>query len=214
MWSKPIIPYIAPFALLLLLLSLGGHLPGGRYTVYPLLLLSGAILFALLWKRLPSLRPNRPLASVALGLAGAAAWILPYPWLTTVDPATERAYDAAFASGTWMFPALIAARLAVFVLITPFCEEIFWRGFLMRYLIREDFTEVKPATYTHFSFWGTTAAFVLVHASEWGVAIVFGILAGWWFLRTANLGNVILLHAITNLALGLYVIATRNWWMW
>jgi membrane protease YdiL (CAAX protease family) len=40
------------------------------------------------------------------------------------------------------------------------------------------------------------------------------LLAGFWFVKTKNLGNAIVLHATTNLCLGIYVIATKSWFFW
>jgi membrane protease YdiL (CAAX protease family) len=56
--------------------------------------------------------------------------------------------------------------------------------------------------------------FVLAHADQWGVALLWGSMAGYWFIRTRALGDIILLHAVTNLALGIYVLATGRWYFW
>jgi len=42
------------------------------------------------------------------------------------------------------------------VAFVPILEELFWRGWLMRWLIRPDFEAVRLGTYTHYSFWVTT----------------------------------------------------------
>ena len=41
------------------------------------------------------------------------------------------------------------------VLLVPVLEELFWRGWLMRWLIRPDFEAVRLGTYTRYSFWVT-----------------------------------------------------------
>jgi len=56
-------------------------------------------------------------------------------------------------------------------------------------------------------------AFALVHV-EIGSAILFALIAGWWFLKTKSLKAVIILHAAANLGLAVYVLISRNWYFW
>jgi membrane protease YdiL (CAAX protease family) len=46
------------------------------------------------------------------------------------------------------------------------------------------------------------------------VGLLCGIIYNWWMMRTRSLGDLVLVHAVTNLALSLYVIATRHWLFW
>jgi len=43
---------------------------------------------------------------------------------------------------------------------------------------------------------------------------VSGIIYNWWMRRTRSLGDVMLAHAVTNLVLAVYVIATERWMFW
>jgi len=95
--------------------------------------------------------------------------------------------------------------------VVPVMEELFWRGFLMRWLIKEDFTSVPIGTYQPFSFWITTVCFATVHGSEWPLAVVVGVLYGAWFVRTKSLGNIVMAHGVTNLLLALYCLITNDW---
>ncbi len=106
---------------------------------------------------------------------------------------------------------LFAFRLAGITICVPIMEELFWRGFLMRWLIQEDFTSVPLGAYQPFSFWVTTACFAMVHGSEWLLAVGVGILYGAWFIRTKSLGSVMLAHGSTNLLLALYCLITNDW---
>lgn len=90
-------------------------------------------------------------------------------------------------------------------------EELFWRGFLMRWLIKEDFTAVPIGAYQPFSFWVTTAFFAAVHGPEWPLAVVVGLLYGAWFVRTKNLGNIMVAHGVTNLLLAIYCLISGDW---
>jgi hypothetical protein len=46
------------------------------------------------------------------------------------------------------------------------------------------------------------------------VGLVCGIIYNAWMLRTRSLGDLILAHSVTNLALSLYVIGTARWMFW
>jgi uncharacterized protein len=208
-------PYVAPFAVYVLLLMGARWIHAdAKYAVYPVMVVwvGGMLLRGA--RKLPSLACKAPLASVGWGLLGAVLWIAPYPWLSSVGPGSTTGFNPAIFENREIQAGLVAMRLIGAVLVVPWMEEVFWRGFLMRHLIREDFESVPLGTYGHLSFWGTTALFVLAHLDQAGVALIFGLLAGAWFLRTRSLGDVVLLHAVTNLALGAYVLATRSWYFW
>ncbi len=106
---------------------------------------------------------------------------------------------------------LFAFRAAGIALCVPVMEELFWRGFLMRWLIQDDFTAVPMGTYTPYSFWITTALFAGVHGAEWPQGLVVGLLYGAWFVRTKKLGDIMLAHGVTNLLLTFYCLIAHDW---
>ena len=106
---------------------------------------------------------------------------------------------------------LFGFRLVGIAVCVPIMEELFWRGFLMRSLIKEDFTSVPLGTYQPLSFWVTTFFFAGVHGPEWPLGIIVGVLYGAWFIRTKRLGDIMLAHGVTNLLLALYCLATNDW---
>jgi hypothetical protein len=158
-----------------------------------------------------SLRKAAPTAlSVCAGVAVFILWInLDLPWavqgkLTSYDP-TEAASD-------WSY-ALIFARVAGAVVVVPIMEELFWRSFLVRYLIDRDFMAVRAGAFTLFTFVTTAALFGLEHQ-----LYIAGILAGLAYnaiyLRTGSLAQCVLSHAVTNALLAAYVLTTGNWRFW
>src|SRR6185312_2663028 len=86
-------------------------------------------------------------------------------------------------------------------LIVPIVEELFWRAWLMRWLIRGDFAEVKLGTYSAQAFFIVAALFGVEHGPYWDVGFATGILYNWWMVRTKSLGDLILAHGITNACL-------------
>ncbi|MEI6323059.1 MAG: CAAX prenyl protease-related protein [bacterium] len=110
---------------------------------------------------------------------------------------------------------VLAIRFVRLVLVVPLVEELFWRGFLLRYLVREDFTALPFGSATRFSFWAVVVAFMLVHSSvDWPAALLTGILLNLIAIRTRSLTVCVTAHAIANLLLGLYICATRQWGFW
>ncbi len=61
----------------------------------------------------------------------------------------------------WAIYTFIAFRMVGLSLLVPVAEEIFWRGFLARWLISEDWQDVKLGTYTPSSFWYVVGMFYL-----------------------------------------------------
>jgi CAAX prenyl protease-like protein len=127
-------------------------------------------------------------------------------------PATEAAGVSPFAT----YPVGVAWTLFIFrvlgsSLCVPVMEELFWRGFLMRWLIREDFTSVPMGTYQPVSFWITTIFFASVHGNQWPMALAVGVLYGACFVKTKRLGDIMLAHGVTNFLLALYCLFTGDW---
>ncbi|MFN2540788.1 MAG: CAAX prenyl protease-related protein [Chthoniobacterales bacterium] len=106
-------------------------------------------------------------------------------------------------------------RFARLVVVVPFVEEIFWRGFLLRYLIDENFERIGIGAFSWFSFVVVTIGFALSHSpADWPVAVVAGGLYNIVAYRTKSLASCILAHAFTNLLLGCWIMQTKQWGFW
>lgn len=107
----------------------------------------------------------------------------------------------------------LAVRGLGLVVVVPVIEELFLRGFLMRYVVREDFWTVPFGTLTAAAAGACAAYAVVSHPGEavaalgW-FAVVSGIAAA-----TRRPIDCILAHAATNLALGAYVLVSGSWWL-
>jgi CAAX prenyl protease-like protein len=202
------------------------------HSVWPLADLSDQILrvtvmTAVLWFVLRGpfrpaldLRVRHLAATVAIGVAVFALWIAPdllipgYRHFRLFDNAvTGRAATSLSASATIAWPVL-ALRMIRAVVIVPIVEELFWRAWLMRWLIDSDFQKVPLGKYTAFSFWTVAVLFASEHGPYWDVGLVAGIIYNWWMVRTRSLGDLILAHAVTNFVLSAYVIAAGKWEYW
>jgi CAAX prenyl protease-like protein len=110
--------------------------------------------------------------------------------------------------------AFLAIRVLGSVLLVPVAEELFWRGWLMRWLIKKDFTSVPLGTWNASSFWLVAILFASEHGPYWEVGLAAGVIYNWWLVRTRTLADCILAHAITNGMLAAYVITRDAWEYW
>jgi len=156
-------------------------------------------------------KPLALMLSVAAGLAVFAFWIrLDLPWATIGKPA---GFDPNIYTDGSVRSAMTVFRLFGAVLVVPVMEELFWRSFLVRFIISHDFSKVPVGHFTWFSFLVSAVLFGLEHN-----LVVAGILAGIVYnallFYTRSLSSCILAHAVTNLALGAYVLTTGRWYFW
>ena len=105
-------------------------------------------------------------------------------------------------------------RLVGTVVTVPIAEELFWRGWLIRYVVNPNFQNVPVGMYTASAFWLTAALFASEHGPFWDVGLAAGILYNFWIARTARLADCILAHAVTNGCLALYVLVFDQWGYW
>jgi CAAX prenyl protease-like protein len=104
-------------------------------------------------------------------------------------------------------------RIAGAVLVVPLMEELFWRSFLIRYVIDTHFDSVRIGTFTWASFLVTVVLFGLEHNYIYA-GVMAGIIYNLLLYRSRSLAHCILAHAVTNLALAVYVVATGKWQFW
>ena len=128
----------------------------------------------------------------------------------------KKGFDPGFfAEDGWPYWANLTVRLIRMGVVVPFVEEIFWRGFLLRFLVREDFTAVPFGTFTWRSFIISSLAFCLEHQTQdWPAAVLTGALFNLVAYRTRSLAACIFTHAVTNLALAIYILRTDQWGFW
>jgi CAAX prenyl protease-like protein len=177
--------------------------------------LPGALCLWFAWQgRYPELlgypgKPTDVALDVVVGLLGAVLWVAPFFFFGFLRP-DEAGFDPRQfgASGVWL---ALAVRAIGYVLVTPFIEELFVRSWLMRYIDvfdqRRDFRSVPIAHFTWRSFLVVTLYFVLSHQQwEWGVMFLWTLLTMAWFYHRKHLAPIVLVHAVTNLAILLFVV--------
>lgn len=181
------------------------------------------VMLAVLWfvaRPAIDLRVRHPAATLAIGMAVFALWIAPdllIPgyrkfWLFQ-NAVTGKSVTSLAAGSMTSWPVLVLRTFRA-TAIVPIVEELFWRAWLMRWLIDSDFEKVPLGKYVPQAFWLVAVLFASEHGPYWDVGLLAGIVYNWWMVRTKSLGDLILAHAVTNLALSMYVIAAGKWEYW
>jgi CAAX prenyl protease-like protein len=222
--------HVVPFAawmLLLLLLPLLDVPSAWGYAIRTAVCL---LLLACLrpWRWYEGLRPGHVLLAAVVGVAVCAVWVLPEsPWLGgrgAVQSFYLRYLVLPFGKlpEPPLFPPfapencgwlLTVTRLVGSAFVIAAIEEFFWRGFLYRWLLRQDFPSVGLDTFDARAFLLTAVLFGFEH-NRWLAGIIAGLAYGWLAVRTHDLWAAALAHVVTNLVLGIYVLATGQYGFW
>ncbi|MEO7192558.1 MAG: CAAX prenyl protease-related protein [Vicinamibacterales bacterium] len=215
----PAVPYVVPMAVLLLFMVGGSSLGLGPWE-YPLRVGILIVVLAVFSWRQIDLRAPHWAGSVLLGVAVFALWIAPealwpsYRQLWPFDNPITGSAESSVPDIWRAMPIVLVFRTLRAVVLVPIIEELFWRAWLMRWLISSRFWEVPLGRYTPYAFWVCAALFASVHGSYWEVGLVAGVAYNWWMVRTRSLGDCILAHAVTNALLSGYVISQQQWQYW
>lgn len=212
--------YVAPFAVYIAMLALERWIPLPVPAVHALRLLIIAALILALSRPLLREWPSHPWASIVLGVAVFLIWIGPdllfgYRHFWLFENVLTGKPSSRFAPVLRHDPFFLTVRLLTTVGIVPIIEELFWRGWLMRWLVdSREFRKVPLGAYQPLAFWAVAALFASEHGPFWEVGLLAGIIYNFWIVRTRNLADCILAHAATNGALAIYVLISGQWQYW
>ncbi len=212
------LPYVAPFVAFLVLLAMGPLLPAWLDGPF-----RAVVLCLVLWffsRRVIRIKAALIIPSACVGVLVFLIWIGPDSlvpgyrdhWL--FQNAVMGTVKASIPLSSLNDPWVLTFRVLRSVVLVPIVEELFWRSWLMRWLISREFERVPMGSYSATSFWITAALFSLEHGPFWDVGLMAGIAYNWWMTRARTLGDCILAHAVTNASLAGYVIATHRWEYW
>ncbi|MEO6969621.1 MAG: CAAX prenyl protease-related protein [Chthoniobacterales bacterium] len=220
---RKILAYALPMLVFIAPLGLGSALkvPGAplwrsapEFWIYPLqtLLCAGLLVY---FRREYEFQPlRRPVFTIGVALLVFVLWIAPQEFLHF--PARLTGFNPdTFAGTTAQYWTTLALRFLRLVLVVPLVEELFWRGFLLRFLIAERFQSVPFGSFSWLSFTLVMLAFGFSHAiADWPAAFITGALYNVVAYRTKSLTSCVLAHSLTNLVLGLWIMSTKQWGFW
>ncbi|MBE7541610.1 MAG: CPBP family intramembrane metalloprotease [Solibacteraceae bacterium] len=153
----PALPWVLPFAVFMLLLAAAPNwaCPRGRPDPAACDPCTRVLIFS---RHLLSARFASFLPSVLVGVGVFVLWVAPdllfagwrSHWLfQNAIVGTLESTLPPEARSDWLALSLRIARAA---LLVPIVEELFWRGWLMRWIINPDFEKVPLGAYAHASF--------------------------------------------------------------
>jgi CAAX prenyl protease-like protein len=182
----------------------------------------GAVVFA--WLGYPKLR-RISLLAIVVGIVGVFVW-LGLAWAQNesginkqlgitvnregFNPWTSRLMSSP--NSIWNF---IVIRMVGLAVIVPIMEEMFLRGFVMRFVQHEKWWDVPFGKITQLALIVGMVIPIVTHPfSEFlAVAAWFGMIH-WLYYKTGNIWDCVVAHGITNFLLGIYILKYEQWWLW
>jgi len=187
---------------------------GSMYLVFPLQTVVCGGLLAWFWPQYGMALPRKAWAAILIGLAVFAIWISPQavfhqpPRLTGFNP-------TLFAGLPRIYWAELVMRFLRLVVVVPLLEEVFWRGFLLRAFINEDFDTVLFGAYAFRANALVAIGFMLEHSfHDWPAGLIAGVLYNLTAFYSKSLSSCVLAHALTNALLGIFIMHTGQWGFW
>jgi CAAX prenyl protease-like protein len=225
--GRPWLPYVAPMATFLLLTSVEDWLPKGSEgpypTYYPVYYAFKITVVALVcWLGRETWRDLLPWTGLkSIGLAVGLGMFVTVLWvgLDGLYPTFGSAGARAAFNPNVLSPAskvgFLAVRMLGLVLIVPLFEELFWRSFVVRWIIDPDrFQDVPIGRVTPMAGAITAALFAVEHPAEWLPALLTGAFWAWLLHQTRSVSACFVSHAVANLGLGIYVLSKGAWKFW
>jgi membrane protease YdiL (CAAX protease family) len=207
--------------------------PDGLLWIYPLKTLVVAAALLVFWRYYEELKPNLSGLAVVVGVAVIAIWIALDPyypkaselmwrfdvWLSglrglSAPPAPSLTpFDPAAISPDlvrWLF---LAFRVTGAAVVVPLMEELFWRGFLIRWIDNPNFKQVQIGAYAFRSFVITVVLFGWEH-EQWLAGMICGALYNGLLYYKKDLFACVVAHAVSNAALASWVLLYSDWKFW
>ena len=202
-----------------------------EYWMLGLEVVIGTAVLAFFWKHYEWGPARGFLLATFMAIIGIALWIAPTwlfdlwgmeeaaPWkhLGFLDRARDGFDPSIFSEGSAAYWSTLILRFVRMIVIVALVEEIFWRGFLMRYLIDmdRDFWKIPFGSFSWLSFGVTTVFFMGVHApADWIPALIYGALTYFVAVRTKSLIACVWMHGVANFLLGIYIMWSGNIGLW
>ena len=165
-------------------------------------------------------------SSIAVGLMGAAIWIL----LCRMNLESKLFSTLGFAPdllekresiNPWaLFETknslnlFLFVRFSLLIMAVPIAEELFLRGFLLPYFKDSNWSHLPLEKLDRSSVGITIAYGVMTHPSEWIAASIWFAMITIMMLRTRRFWDCVVAHSVTNTILGIYIILAQDWRLW
>jgi CAAX prenyl protease-like protein len=184
------------------------------YAAKAILVTAVVWLFRSTWRDLrPAPSPAILAVAVALGVVVAALWVGLDGRIPPLPFTEKRAsFDPGRLPGT-LRALFIGVRFYGLVLLVPLFEELFWRSFVVRWIVSPDFQSVPIGKVTWLAAAVTSALFALAHP-EWLPALITGFLWVGLLRWSRSVAACFVSHVVANLALGIWILVRGAWHLW
>jgi len=196
--------YVAPFLLFFALTEAASYLPNWHFHLYlAKIALTGGLLWA--WRNKFTTELSEKLSPTQFVIALLAATLCTLSWLACVKFGWINLTTHTLPT---QWPFALKGLIVVIIclgatILTPILSELFWRSFMLRYLIEQDFKSVALGQFQFFSFIVVVALTTLPSPYTIPIAVsccIQNILIIW----QKNLRCCIVANMLTNSALTLY----------
>ncbi len=236
--SSPTLVRVVPFLIFLLLtLCQGKFGEASRYWFYFAKTIAGAGMLWVIWPFIPEMRWKFSWEAVVVGVGVLVMWIGLDGYYPSTDQMTQKYFcpvlrwigleswcpkpaeikpwnpHQQFGFNSTLAWVFIIGRLLGSTFVVPPLEEVFYRSFVYRYIIKQNIASVPLGQFNWTAFLVTSVIFGLAH-HEWLAGILCGFAYQGLVCRKKRLGDAMTAHAITNFLLGLWIIWKEDWKFW
>ena len=207
--ENPTAAYLLPFLTLLATALFTGMFASNVDLAYPLRIVAAAVALYGFRSYFRGLARAVSPFSVAVGALVGLAWLVS---TTTVAPKTA-AYAAFGELPAWLFALWLSFRIAGSVIVVPICEELAFRGYLLRAIVSRDFISVSFERWTPVALVASSLAFGLVH-ERWIAGALAGAAYALVQIRTGRISDAIVAHGVSNAIVAGFTVFSGDWSHW
>lgn len=207
---SPYYPYVLPFTAFMVFTEIGNWIPGLVYYLYPVKTIVTAGILLYYWKYYRELKLGWSAFPLFCGIAVFVIWVGIDNFYPKISGTV---YDPYIFESKRMRAWIIFNRMIGSVIVVPVMEELFWRSFILRFLINQDFKKVSLGTFNWSSFIISSLLFGAEH-NRWLAGIIAGAIYNIVLYHRKELSDCIAAHAVTNFLLGIFVISSGNYEFW
>jgi len=203
--------YLTPFLTIIASAMITGAFSSGFDYLYAVRVIAVAIVFWIFRQSYADLKWRWSWPAAGIGAFTFVIWLALIPagiHAKTDWPAALKAMPAGW-SALWMF-----TRLVGYIVTVPIAEELAFRGFLTRRIIRTDFQNVPLVTFSWAALIVPAILFGAMHGAFWLGGTLAGMFFAFALYRRRMLCDAVLAHATTNALIAAYVLITGRWAIW
>jgi exosortase E/protease (VPEID-CTERM system) len=202
--------YLMPLLSILAAGMLTHALSGGFDVLYPLRLVCAVAVLWVYRNRYGGIDWGFSWRGILMGVAIFGVWAA-FARLATTPAAApaELAQLSGSARAAW-----IGCRAAAAIITVPIAEELAYRGFLMRRIVRADFASVSLRSVPWTAIIISAIVFGITHGRLWFPGILAGLGFGALAVRTGKIGESVAAHATANALIAMQVLLFGQWQLW